>query len=465
MSLRRLRTPVIIYVCALGAYLAASGGRLARHSNDNHFVYLADSLLHGRLDMRVNPPHDNDWAKVEELTLVDGRTVRGAFLRVGGVQDRFRTTRGQLLNLPSTEIARRSHRWYVSFPPLPAVVMLPFVAIFGMQLNDVLFTILLAAAAPALLYALLRRLRESGLSGRSVTDDLWLTGLFGVGTVFYFCAVIGQVWYTALVVAVLCILGYAWCALDARHPALAGLFLGLAFLARGPGPLFMFPLFVWEAVRTAARAGATPAPGLRGALAVTDWGRVGRALVRFGLPVLVIGGLAAAFNYARFDSLTEFGHTYLNVRWTGRIQRWGLFNYHFVSRNLAAWLVLTPRVLAKWPYVQVSWHGMSLFLTTPAFGLLLWPKLRSRLHWPLWLTILPVFVMQALYQNDGWVQFGYRFSLEFNVFLVLLLALGGRRVGWTMRTLILVGVAINLFGAVTFGRMPFFYYDGFFPAE
>ncbi|HEY3354419.1 MAG TPA: hypothetical protein VGQ83_14300 [Polyangia bacterium] len=464
MTLRRLRVPAIIYLCVLGAYLGASGGRLARHSSDNHFVYLADSLLHGRLDMRVNPPHDNDWARVDELTLRDGRKVRGAFLRVGGAQDRFRTTRGQVLTLPASAIAARQHRTYVSFPPLPAVLMMPFVAIFGMAFNDVLFTILLAALAPALLFVLLRRLRESGLSARTAVDDLWLTALFGLGTVFYYCSVIGQVWYTAHVVTVLCALGYTWCALDARSPWGAGLFLGLAFLARGPTPLFMFPLFLWEAVRTSPRAVAQ-GDSVRAVLASVDWQQAAGKLVRFTVPVALLGAAAAAFNYARFDALTEFGHTYLNVRWTGRIQRWGLFNYHFLSRNLAAWFVLTPRILSKAPYLQVSWHGMSIFLTTPAFILLLWPKLRSRLHWPLWLTILPIFAVQALYQNDGWVQFGYRFSLDFVVFLMLLLALGGRKVGWTMRTLILIGIAVNLFGAISFGRMPHFYYDGFFPAE
>jgi hypothetical protein len=187
--------------------------------------------------------------------------------------------------------------------------------------------------------------------------------------------------------------------------------------------------------------------------------------VRFGAPVVALGLVAAAFNYARFDSFTEFGHTYLNVRWTARIQRWGLFNYHFVSRNLAAFFALTPRILTKAPYVQVSWHGMSLFLTTPIFIYLLWPKIRDRLHWPLWLTVLPIFVTHALYQNDWWVQFGYRFSLDYTIFLVLLLAVGGRKLGWTARTLILVGIAINLFGAITFQRVPQCYYDGFFPAE
>jgi predicted porin len=47
----------------------------------------------------------------------------------------------------------------------------------------------------------------------------------------------------------------------------------------------------------------------------------------------------------------------------------------------------------------------------------------------------------------------------------MLLALGGRPLGWWARGLIFVGFAVSLFGAITFGRMWGFYYDGFFPVE
>ncbi len=49
--LRRARIPALIYVICLAAYLGASGGRLKRHSDDNHYVYLANDLLHGRLKL------------------------------------------------------------------------------------------------------------------------------------------------------------------------------------------------------------------------------------------------------------------------------------------------------------------------------------------------------------------------------------------------------------------------------
>jgi hypothetical protein len=54
--------------------------------------------------------------------------------------------------------------------------------------------------------------------------------------------------------------------------------------------------------------------------------------------------------------------------------------------------------------------------------------------------------------NSGWFQFGYRFSLDYMVFLIALLAIGGRPLGRIAKSLIVLGIVINLFGAITFER-------------
>ncbi len=432
-----------LLLVALAGFSAASGSRLAGHSSDTHFVYLAQSLLKGRASLAVPPPNDNDWAKVETLELAGGRTVRGAYLV--GEADVFRTTRGERVRAPAADIRKRTAEWYVSFPPLPAVLMLPLVAISGPLTNDVAFTLAWSAFNVPLLFWLLRRLRRLGYSERSEADDLWLTGLFAFGTVYFYSSVIGQVWYTAHVVATTFAIGFLGASLEARHPALAGLCLGLATATRTP-LLFLAPFFLLEAWRCRREA-------------------LVRVLVRFAVPAGIVGAALAAFNYARFDRITEFGHTYLTVRWAGRIQKYGLFNYNFLPRNLAAMLVLTPKLLSYSPYVQVSWHGMSVFLTTPALVLLAWPRVRGPLHRALWGTVLLVAAQTFFYQNDGWVQFGYRFINDYLVLLVALLAVGGRPIGRGTKALIVAGVLVNAFGAVTFGRYWQFYYDGFFPAE
>jgi hypothetical protein len=443
--LRRARTPILVYLVSLMAYAAASGTRLRKHSAYNHYVYLADSWLHGKLDLgRKKPPNENDWARIDTLHLEDGRTVRGVFLK-GGVADHFRTLKGEVLTVPEETIAKREHTYYVSFPPLPSVLMLPFVAVFGLAFNDVIFTVVLAAFNPLLAYLLLRRLRP--WSERGEVDNLWLTGMFAFGTVAFYASVLGEVWYTAHVVGLLLTWAYLFFALEARHPVLAGAAIGLGFVTRTP-LLFAFPLLLFELVRCRPTWRAR----LRGAIA-------------FAAPVAAIGLAMAAMNLARFESPFEFGHTYLNVRWAERIQRWGLFNYHFLGRNLACAFALLPRIYAKAPFVKVSWHGMSLLLTTPALLYLLWPRTKGPLHRALWATVAAVAIPSFLYQNSGWIQFGYRFSLDYTPMLIALWALGGRRLTFAARALILFGVVVNLFGALTFGRAWGYYYDGLFPVE
>src|SRR6185295_4044570 len=158
---------------------ATLGPRIKGTSSDPHYLYLAQSFLHGKLALDGRPPSENDWAFYQG-------------------------------------------HWYVSFPPFPAVVIMPLVAIWGLAVWDRLFWALLAGLGPALLYVLLRALRESGGSERSPREDLVLTLLFAFGTPFYYTAVQGTVWFAAHVVAVPLIALFVLWSVGARRPLLAG---------------------------------------------------------------------------------------------------------------------------------------------------------------------------------------------------------------------------------------------------
>ena len=439
---RNTKLGLAVYAIFLVGYCSASGSRLLHRSSDIHFSYQADMFLHGRLELGHPPPNSNDWAEVEYLHLKDGRTVAGTFLKSNPYH--FRELDGKIERITSDEIANRWKKYYVSFPPFPAVLFLPLVAAFGLAVNDVLFTVLLAALAPMLLFFVLRHLAARGDSTRTEEEDLWLVALFGFGTVYFYTSVIGSVWYTAHVVATVLTGLFVLASFEARRPLVAGLCVGAILLTR-PHIAAWSLFFFYEAWR---------AHGKKIPL---------RKLVAFGVPLILLGAAGFAFNWARFGAFGEFGHYYLNVRWTDRIQRYGLTNFAFLARNLTCAFTLTPKLLAKAPYFQMSWHGMSLFITTPAYLYLLWPRVKSPLHTVLWCVVLPIALAGFLYQNDGWIQFGYRFSNDFSFALVMLLAIGGRPLNRLFKALILVGVVVNLFGAITFGRMWQYYFDGFFP--
>lgn len=437
---RNTKVALIIYCTFLAVYASTSGVRLRVHSTDNHFAYQAEMLLKRHLDLGRPPPTSNDWAEVEYLHLKDGRTVAGSYLR--SQASRFKMLNGKVELIQDADIQNRWKKYYVSFPPFPAVLFMPFVAIWGVNANDVLLTVILAALGPMLLFLVLRRLTARGDSTRSEIDDLTLTGMFGAGTVYFYSSVIGQVWYTAHVVSTVLAGLFVLASLEAQYPVWAGLALGALTLTR-PQMGFWGIFFLYEAHR-----------------AKKPWVST---MLKVGIPVAILGIAGAVFNFARFHSFTEFGHTYLNVRWTDRIQRYGLFNVAFLARNLSVAFFLTPKFLAKAPYFQLPWHGLSMFITSPALILLLWPRVKNSLHTALWITVAPIAILGFMYQNDGWLQFGYRFSIDFMFGLMMLFAIGGRPINRRVQALILIGVAVNLFGAITFGRMTQYYWDGFFP--
>jgi hypothetical protein len=426
--LRAHRIPLAASLVALIVLCAVAGERLRRRSTDPHFVVQADAWLHGRLDIDPWPPGADDPAKLEEVELDDGSHVRGRRLQS---RPTFRVAGGGEIPIARVTKSIRTIA-YNSFPPFPSVLMIPQVLIHGARANDVGTTVFLAALIPFAFLALMRRLREAGLSTRTTSDELWLAAFLTFGTVLFFSSVQGRVWFTAHVVGVLLAVLFLWATVEARHPLAAGLFLGCAVATRTP-MLFMAPLFLWELRRVG-----------------WSW----RRAIYYGAPLAAVGVVLAAYNYARFHEFAEFGHSYLAVKQQLQMEHYGLFSPHYLGRNLAVAFTLLPEVTAQRPWISISGHGLALWLTSPALVVLLWPREKNAWHRPLWLTVAAVAVWSLCYQNSGWVQFGYRFSLDYIVLLAVLLAIGGRRIP---RTLIVLGILVNLFGAVTFARLGQFY--------
>ncbi|WP_428264008.1 hypothetical protein [Haliangium sp.] len=446
--LSRYRIPLLLFALALVGFGAVSGKRLLRQSPDPHFVLLADAWLHGRLDIDPAKKKGDDWAAVETVRLRDGRELRGRRMHS---RPSFQIAGGG--EVPKSEIERSLGKTlYVSFPPAPALLYLPQAAIWGHRANDVPVAVALAAAVLPLAFLVLRRLRALGASERSPGQDAWLAVALGFGTVFFFSAVQGRVWFTAHVLGVALSLLYLLCALEARRPILAGLLLGLATLTRTP-MAFLFPIFALEAWRTCA--------GDRSPRQLLADASARRALLRswalFAAPVVLIAIAAMWHNQVRFGAPASFGHAYLEVRQQARMETSGLFDYDYLSRNLAVALALLPSFQAKWPVMTVSGHGLALWVTSPFLLLLLWPRERTpagrALHRSLWLAVAAIAVPSLLYQNSGWVQFGYRFSLDYTALLIALLAVGGRPLGRGFKALVVVAVAVNLYGALTFGQV------------
>ncbi len=413
------RVEVALFLIAFAVLSSFSSQRFLRQSAAPHFIYQAQSWLDGRLD--VDPqvlPNLEDWACV--------RVVNGHKVRCEGRP------------LPSD-------RWFVSFPSFPAVAMLPFVALHGYQFNDTSFGVVVGALAVALFYSLLRFLAKQGETERNRDDNVVLSLVLAFGTLFFYCAIRGEVWFSAQVMGVALTCLYVRTSVKARRPVLAGVFFSMAVLTRTP-LVFAGLFFVLEAL--------CPGPDRLAQLKAlpATWRPALRKLVLFGAGAAPLAGLAAAYNAYRFGKLGEFGHSYLyNNRVNVDIDRFGLFNIEYLSRNLQAAFLKLPQVSLSPLRLSYDPHGLTLLLTLPLLVFLLVPRTRPRLHWPLWLTVAVCALPGLFYQNTGYMQFGFRFSLDYTPYLLLLFAIGG----WSLRNrsvvaVLALGVLVNFWGAVAF---------------
>jgi hypothetical protein len=85
-------------------------------------------------------------------------------------------------------------------------------------------------------------------------------------------------------------------------------------------------------------------------------------------------------------------------------------------------LLRAPELIARPPFVKPSPWGMSLLLTSPVILRLLFPA-RERAGWGSWAALVVSLALpMTLFFSTGWVQFGYRYSLDWWPFALVLLA-------------------------------------------
>ncbi len=295
-SLRLRYKLIIIALIALIVFLLSKGPP----PGQNHFVYLADAFLHGRL----------------------GVTGGGTSL---------------------AEIVPFNGNYYVVYPPMPAVLLLPFVAVFGTGFDQGLMSVFLACLCVSLTWFLLKK---TGVNGNKA---LWITGLFGFGTCFWFIASVGSAWYIEHVVAVLFLTLAIILALSKKNPFLIGVLLGCAFLSRLPVVL-SFPFFlllIYEQNRAWK-------PRLKQA-----------AYFAVGLGILV--AVYELYNFGRWGVFSDLGYTLIPGIQQDPYFTNGIFSLSYIPRHIYAIFFQGPILLSGFPYFEPNWIGLGLFFTTPAF--------------------------------------------------------------------------------------------------
>lgn len=347
----------------------------------DQFVPLADAFLHGRLSIPVDRP----WM---ELVPVPGGN---------GAQ-------------------------YSPFPPVPALTLVPVVALLGLfpgvgELSGNVMSAVVGGVNVALAWYLLTgigvalRPRLVIVIGFAFTTHWWVAGMGGTH-------------HYAAVVATLFLLVALNLAVQRRWPAIVGLALGLAAGSRLPTGLAL-PLLL---------------------ACFADRWRPTRAHAQLLLGLAVPAVLFAAYNVARFGSPFDTGYVHIPSGDAGLLvtdEPWfshGLVSPLYIPRHLYAIFIQGPVLVDEFPYLKPSFTGLSLTLSAP---FLFWAvKARGTLVAVTWLSVLLVLLPDVMHGSWGFAQFGYRFVLDAVPLLLLLLGWGYReRASWSLIAAVKIGRA------------------------
>jgi hypothetical protein len=329
--------------------------------------------------------------------------------------------------------------WCVVYPPLPAILAIPFVTVLPTALAQVLVSRMLGGVSAGILYLALRAFgapRAVAITGAVLST---------LGTTLFFSSVDGRAWYVAHAVAMPFLSAAFLFAARGERAWLVGACIGLAALARLPVAAAAPAL----ALLLARRAGTPYLPALVG----VGLGGIPFALVYFGYDLL------------RWGSLFDAGYVQLtegDVFFTR-----GLFSPLYLPRHFYAIFLEPPDFIDGTPFfLRPRFIGMALFLTTPAF-LWLFGGLRA-LRRDIGIAAVALAALLALvpdmfHGTVGFQQFGYRFSIDAQPFLVALALVGDARVGTTWRSrpswlfvaVVILSVVINLYATIAITRFDY----------
>ena len=314
---------------------------------------------------------------------------------------------------------------------MPAVLLVPFVAVFGASFDQGLLSIILASLCVSAIWFMLRK---SGSNGKK---SLWLAVLFGFGTTFWFTASVGSSWYIEHVSAVLFLTLAIILALYKKSPFIIGVLLGFAFLSRLP-VILSFPFFLFLIYEQNSA-----------------WKSRFKQAVYFLVGLGILVGVYELYNFGRWGGFSDLGYTLIPGIQQDPYFTSGIFNLSYIPRHIYAILFQGPILLNNFPYFEPNWMGLGLFFTTPAFIYIFkgpWNKFSKYAALAV-VCILPILITHG---TVGFTQFGYRFSLDFTPFLMLLAAKGMREnLGWSEKALIILSLLVNLWGVVSIIKFGF----------
>ena len=327
------------------------------------------------------------------------------------------------------ELAVYNGKYYLSFPPLPSVVMLPFVLLFGEKTPSNLVSALYGIFTAMIAYKILKK-----------------AGMKRGGAVFF---AIAYVWGSNML----------WLSTSG----------GVWFLAQGLNMLLLTACvyFAQQKMQMAAYAMAALAVGCRpfsvcmflplmAYFYMVDKDRPRADRIRGQIRSLIIPAFIALcymlYNYVRFGNVLEFGHNYL-PEFTESEK--GQFSLSYILPNLYNLLLRPVTLRADLTLEYPLFDGFMFYIANPMF--LIWfaavvkdvrQKKLDAVRLCIVIAVLIELLLLCAHKTLGGWQFGARYTVDMLPMALMYLLLKKDEPGGISAFIMAAGMMFNLYGAL-----------------
>lgn len=371
---KTLRISLILFISSFIIYLISYRGEGRFY---NHFALLAKSILDGHFYITEKPTWLNELVDIK-------------------------------------------NKFYVPFPPMPAILLVPFVFVFGPSFPQPLLSILIGSLNVVLCFIVVKNFFNEKIA-------LLTSILFAFGTIHWYHSEVGSSWYIAHIVAIF----FIWLSIleiqTGKRLALIGFLIGLAFLSHEPAIFAIFFPLIY--------------------LYKNIWNFKNLLNLFTGLAITLIA--SALYNFISFGTFYNLGYwlipNVLNEPW----YKYGIVSFRYIPIHLKELFFALPIFENKFPFIIPSINVMAIWFTTPALFLILKANFRNLIEKASAVSIVMILIPILMHGSNGFTQFGYRFMLDFYPFLLILVASGIKNTkNLLVYLLVLLSILINLWGVL-----------------
>lgn len=321
-------------------------------------------------------------------------------------------------------------KWYAPWGPLSAFMLAFIQLIKGRYVPTIYLSLFSSSVNAVIVFFLLARVRKEFLPKMKIYDLFVFFIFFLFGTTLVYVGTIGSSWHVdQMATSMFATLGIYF-VVKKKRSYIDYLYSASSFALTLIGrPTYSMLLFL---------------PGLLylfdSKLFNSDWNGkilvIKKGSILFGIPVFIGILFFFSYNYLRFGNVLEYGFRYIHEApyLEARRYAYGAFSISHLWYNLRYMLFEIPKISFDNPRIlEFNLKGNSIFFLSPPFLaiFLASPFLKRKksigidpLTASIWITAIVTMIPSLLVYSTGWMQFGFRYSLDIVVLLLLLTVFG-----------------------------------------